>query len=480
VEGSVQVVEHRLRVNVQLIDAGTNEHLWAESYDRTLDDAFAIQSDIAQLVVSAVGAALGAAERQDIARAPTANAEAYQLYLQGLYYYRRPRFAGARNLEIAQQLHERAVALDPEFALAHAALSSVHGIMHWFRHDPSPRRVELQREAAETAARLAPELPQARQAMGDWHFMGRRDYRAALAEYELALQGLPNDAWLVYFVGAAHRRLGNWDQVFAAIERAVELDPRNAHLLFDIVGNSYLITRRYPEAVDAFDRAYTLAPDLHEAALLKGWTIARWQGQLDSLRLVLERIPAEGELEAFAAWARVQLLLWERRPDRLLGFLASSRLPIIDTYLSFWPSSLVAGWAHQMRGDMPAARLAFDSARVVLDSVILVLPDDHRVQAARGFAFAGLGRRDDALREAHWIGRSSWYREDAFFGPLVGEDRAMILAQAGDAEAALDKIERLLAGPSYVTVYTLRLDPRWDPIREYPQFQALLRRYGSN
>ena len=143
------------------------------------------------------------------------------------------------------------------------------------------------------------------------------------------------------------------------------------------------------------------------------------------------------------------------------------------------PSSLYAAWAHQLRGDQAAARAAFDSARVRLDSVLSERPDDWRVHDARGLALAGLGRRDEALREARWLQESVVYREDAFMGRILAEARALILAQAGDADAALDEIERLLAGPSYLNVHILRLDPRWDPIRDHPRFKALLAKYGA-
>jgi serine/threonine-protein kinase len=145
----------------------------------------------------------------------------------------------------------------------------------------------------------------------------------------------------------------------------------------------------------------------------------------------------------------------------------------------FLPSALYAAWAHQLRGDHAAARGAFESARVRLDSALSELPDDARVHSARGLALAGLGRRDEALREARWLQQSAVYREDAYGGAVLAEDRARILAQAGDAGAALDEIERLLAGPSQLSVHTLRLDPRWDPIRDHPRFKALLAKYGS-
>ncbi len=176
---------------------------------------------------------------------------------------------------------------------------------------------------------------------------------------------------------------------------------------------------------------------------------------------------------------RVALLLWERNPDSLLAVLGSARDAVFEGLVFFLPTSLYVAWAHELRDDDVAAYAAFDSARLLLDSVLVALPDDWRVHASRGLALAGLGRRQEALREARWLQQSVVYREDANFGPVVAEERARILAQAGEVNAALDEIEQLLRGPGYLSVHTLRLDPRWDPIREHPRFQALLAKYGN-
>jgi len=480
VEGSVQVVGERLRVNVQLIDAAMDEHLWAERYDRTLDDAFAIQSEVAQQIVAAVGAALTGTEQGRLRAAPTANAEAYRLYLQGREYLTRPGYLRS-NLETAQQLYERALGPDPSFALAHAALADVHGMMYRFRYDSSATRAARQREEAESALRLAPDLPQAHIAMGLAHYCGHRDYRRALDEFSIAMKSLPNDAELVAWAGYADRRLGNWNDCFAAIEKAEQLDPRNADWFWDLGGHTYDMTHRYADAVRALDRALSLAPDLHVATIWRGWTYVRWQGRLDTLRAALSRVPRDAELGAVGSTAahRAALLLWERNADGLLQELQGGRVSVFEAQYFFLPSALYTAWAHQLGSNREAARAAFDSAQALLDSVMKELPDDWRVHAARGLALAGLGRRDQALREASWLQRSEVYRNDAVDGPLVAEDRARILAQAGDAEAALREIERLLAEPSLVSVHTLRLDPRWDPIREHPRFEALLAKYAN-
>jgi serine/threonine-protein kinase len=163
----------------------------------------------------------------------------------------------------------------------------------------------------------------------------------------------------------------------------------------------------------------------------------------------------------------------------LLLVATTARVRVFEGQFFFLPRALYAAWAHQMRGDEPAARADFHSAHVFLDSVLKEKPDDWRVHAARGLALAGLGRRAEALGEASWLQQSAVYREDAFEGPLLAEDRGRILAQAGEADAALDEIERLLGRPSWLSVHTLRLDPRWDPIRDHPRFRALLTKYAA-
>jgi TolB-like protein/DNA-binding SARP family transcriptional activator len=480
VEGSVQVLGDRLRVNVQLIDAGTDGHLWAERYDRTLGDAFAIQSDLAHQVVAAVGATLTGVEAASIARAPTENPEAYLLYLQGLEYMRRPGRTH-QNWEIAQSFYEQAVALDSTFALAWAALAETHGTTFWLRYDPSPSRLVWLRGAAETAVRFAPDLPQAHQALGTMHYRAHRDWESALGEYQIALEGLPNDSRLVELVGAVHRRLGNWTEVLEAFRQIMALDPRNVNVMRDLGGNTFRFLRRYPEALEWYDRALALAPELAEAHMQRGWTWIVWHGSLDSLAAALDRVPSNAERGPYGssdAWQALRLH-WQRQPDSLLALLRRTPERVFEAQESHLPRSLYFGWAHQLKEDTSAARAAFDSACIHLDSVLVVLPHDWTVHAARGLALAGLGRSEEAREEAAWLEESPIYREDAYSWAGLAELRAMILAGIGDADPALVEIERLLAGPSPLSVHTLRLDPRWDPIREHPRFKALLARYAE-
>ena len=346
--------------------------------------------------------------------------------------------------------------------------------MYWWRYDPSEARAARQRREAEAALRLAPNLPQAHAAMGLSHYWGHREYRRALDEFAIALRGLPNDAELWWRIGSVNRRVGNWKDLFAAFEKAAQLDPRRATLFMDL-GNIYNRLHRYKDAIGVFDRALSLAPDLHDAALQRGRAHVLWLGQFGALRSALTRASMDPDLEVPN---RADLLLWERNPTDLLK-LELAYPDVIEVQDLYLPSALYSAWAHQLLGDQPAALKSFDSARVRLESALITLADDWRVHAAYGMALAGLGRRDEALKEAHWIAQSVVYREDAFDRSLPAEDRARILAQAGDAEAALDEIERMLDGPSFLSAHTLRLDPRWDPLRAHPRFEAMLVKYST-
>jgi serine/threonine-protein kinase len=442
-----------------------------------LDDAFAIQSDVAQQVVTAVGAALSSAEASAIAAVPTQNADAYRMYLEG-EGYRRGEWT-LENLGMAQQSYEGALALDTTFALAWAALSTVHGTMHWYGYDPSSGRLAEQRRGAETALRLAPDLAEALWAAGWLHYV-QFDYREALREYTLALQAFPGSAELWEHVGWAHRRLGEWEQALAAWTRAIALNPRDPGLHGDLGGNTFTALRRYDDAIVAYTRALELDPDNPNARLARANVFRLWRGELDSLRVLLGSDgPTSFSNLGGRDWHRARLALWERRPDTLLAVLGSSGPAIFEVQGFYEPRLLLVGWAHQLRQDRVAATRAFTGALAQLDSALAEMPDDVRLWASRGLTLAALGRQSEAIREAARLAQHPAYATDVYSSESTGEPRALIFAQAGLPDSALAEVQSLLAAPSNVTVPKIRLDPRWDPIRDDPRFQALLVKYAN-
>jgi tetratricopeptide (TPR) repeat protein len=383
-----------------------------------------------------------------------------------------------QNLEIAQQLYERALVLDSTFALAYASLSNVHGLQYWLGYDPYPERSERQREAAEAAVRLAPRLPQARWAMGIVYYWGERDFARALEELTVAVEGLPGSAELWEYVGFVHRRLGNWDQALAAFEKATALDPRDTGLFYDLAGNTYRFLRRYADAIEAYNRALALAPDLWGVRLSTAWTYLLWRGELDTLRNLLQRGPETFGVEGSRDLWRARLALWKRQPDTVLALLAAPQAVTFEARSTYEPGLLYVAWAQQLRGDRGAATRAFTGTLARLDSALKELPDDWRLHASRGLALAGIGRQSAAQGEAEWLTNSRVWA-DLYDRGVLSRARAMIWAQAGLVEDAVAEIEPLLAGPSWTSVHTLRLDPRWDPIRYDPRFQALLVKYAD-
>jgi TolB-like protein len=473
VEAGVQVVDDRLRVTVRLLDPATGEHRWAERYDRTLDDAFAVQSDIAQRIVAAVGATLTSAEDGAIAAPPTRDAGAYEYYLQGLAYHRRPGFL-RENYRVAQQLYERALAADSGFALAHAALASLHVSMLQMGHDYSPERMALARRAADAALRLGPGLPQVHLAAALIHGLDGR-FRDAVDQLDLGLRGAPSDPELWFWYGIGHRGLGNWDSAVAAMEHARRLDPRDANLS-QTLGDTYHYLRRYPEAIEAYRHASAFAPDLVQPRLSLAYSYFLWRGELDTLRAVLDRLPVDGSTGGGGQTygdQRLIMMLWERRPDSLLSLLRAMGGPYGGDDNCCYRAILAAD-AHRLRGDTA-------TARAMLDSVLALLgregvPDYPGSHALRGMALATLGRRDEALREERWIERNEPADR---YNKWFTYSRARILARLGEADAAFPVIERLLAGPSLFSVHELRISPEFDPIRSDPRYNELLRKYLS-
>ena len=472
-EGTVRRAQDNVRITVQLIDAETDEYLWADTYDRELSPGaiFDIQSDVAQRIAEALSTELTEEEAIRVADRPTESQEAYDLYLRGRDYWARPGQQAA-NWEIAEGLYERAIGLDPDFALARAKLSFLHGRTYWLSYDISEDRIDAQRYQSLEALRLQPDLPEAHFAEAYYDYV-QGDVNAALEGFRIAQEGAPNDPETSQWIGYIYRRVGDWDAWERTYQRTIQLNPRDIGTYYNLGALTLRTLRRFPEAIAALDRALELAPDFSAAAVRKGDYFVRWLGQADTLRAVLDSLPTNDFLGA-----RRDLALWDRDSDRLLEILAIGP-DVWEAQSVISPRPLLAAWAHRLRGDEEAARLAFDSARVMLDSISIANPNDFRVHSAWGFTYAGLGRVAEAVQSAsRYVSEGTGSSPgDVYYTRGYQRWEAKILAQAGEVEAAIDALDQLLSVPSYISVALLRLDPIWDPIRDHPRFQALLELY---
>src|SRR5215467_314676 len=309
-EGSVRRMGNRVRVSVQLIDADNDEHLWAEDYDRDLTDVFAIQTDLARKIASALQAKLSPNENARLNRRPTENPDAYLLFIQAERYAIGSEMFRDDSLK-AEQLYEQAIKLDPNFAAAFACLSMVES---WLYHefDPVPARREKARFAADEALRLQPDLPEGHLALGFSYYYGDRNYERALAEFEIAKRDLPNEAEAYMAIGAIQRRQGKWAESNANLEKSAALDPKNANILTNLA-SSYIAQRNFEAADKIIDRAIAAAPQSSEACGLKGLLAIHWKGDLSLAENEFSKIPAETDPSGLITWARTWILALKRK-----------------------------------------------------------------------------------------------------------------------------------------------------------------------
>ena len=473
-EGSVRRIGNRVRVNVQLINADTDEHLWAEDYDRDLTDVFAIQTDLAQQIVRELQAKLSPMEKAQIERRPTENGEAYLAFVQAHELFYRPDGTLRANTEKAEQLFERATELDPNFAGAFAGLARVHD---WAYHDfdKTPARKKKARAAAETAIRLQPDLPEGHLALGFYHYYCERDYQAALHEFAIAKLSLPNSAEVYMAIGAIERRQGKWKESTSNMERAASVSPKDAWILQNLADN-YYATRNFEAADKILDRAIEAAPKSLGARAEKAKLAVDWRGDLSVMEKELTQVPTGVDPDGLVTFARMQLLLLQRKFPDALALLKQSPQ---DVFHDDKPREFFEGAIHIFSKDKEKALAAFKRARPIAEKALREGPSDASRHVILGMILAGLGEKDEAIAEGRRAVELLPESQDALDGPKMTVALAQIYAWTGETDQALQLIDRSLITPNGVTVPFLALDPMWDPLRDDPRFQALIDRYAT-
>jgi TolB-like protein/Flp pilus assembly protein TadD len=476
-EGSVRRIGNRVRVNVQLINADNDEHIWAEDYDRDLTDVFAIQTDLAQKIASSLQAKLSPNEKERLDRPPTQNSDAYLLFIQARDYANRPDHFRDESLK-AEKLLEQAIELDPKFAAALAELSMVES---WIYHesDPTPARREKARLNAEEALRLQPDLPEAHLALGFSYYYGNRDYERALAEFEIAKRGLPNEAQAYMAIGAIQRRQGKWAESTANLEKAAALDPKNVTILINLAFN-YAALRNSEVAEKTLDRAIEIAPQAFATIGLKAYLIVALRGDLTGAEKQMALLPADLDPDGFATWGRWWVLVFQRKLPEALAVIEKFPGETLNAGTSApWPKPLMQGIIHLLEGDKPKAQAEFEQARLVSEKLLREAPEDAARHAQHGLILAALDRKQEAIAEGKRAVELQPESRDAFDGPRITAALAQIYALTGESDEALRLIDHLLGVPAGLTVPMLKLDPIWDPLRNDPRFQSLIDKYAA-
>jgi serine/threonine protein kinase/Tfp pilus assembly protein PilF len=464
VEGSVQRAGNRVRVNAQLIDARTDAHVWAQTYDRDLSDIFAIQSEIAKAIADELQAKLSGAEQKAVAEKPTQNVAAYDAYLRALAI---DTAATPNRTKKVAGLYADAVRLDPQFALAWARLAVARSYLYLNGIDLETNGGAAVKEAADRAMSLQPELGEAWLAQGVYRYRVLRDFQGALQSYEEALRRLPNSAFVLDEMARLELRLGQFDVAQKHCEAAAQLDPRNIGILLGLA-DAFDLVRRHDEAQAVFDRVVEMSPGDDDALVSKALSL-QGQGRLKEAAEVLARGSANSQ-DGFIAGARFFQLFYERRFDEAINQIQHNTPPLIANNPGIMT---LFGYCQKFAGHDEDARTTFKRAATAMkptpDSAVVV--DARNLPCYLSWVYAGLGEKEKALEQArHAI---TDYNNDAIIKPFAETSLAIVQAQTGDVDSAISALPHLLEVPAGETCGDLQINPLWDPLRANPAFQKL-------
>ena len=478
-EGSVQKVGKQVLINVQLIDAQTDDHLWAQAYTRTLDNVFGVEGDVAQQIAQALHAKLSEREQQALSAKPTQNADAWDAYLRGLAS-NLGAGGNAADYRRTAGFYADAVKRDPDFALAWARLSEIDSRIYQMHFDRSPSLAAAAKQAADTALKLAPDSGEAWLARGFYLARVESKYPEALAALGNARTRLPNSGEVLAAFSDIEARQGQWEQAIHNIDMASIVDPRNARLLLQHV-RLHTMRREWPDASAVLAHARAIAPD--DVSLIAcGASIAQALGQLDKAHALLAPLPAQPD-DPSAFKTRVMQWLYQHQYAAAIEALqAAVAKPESTPDGDLGDDWYLLGFAQQLAGSAPAARATWQAAGAKLAALQKTYPDEPGIAADLGLIYAGLGEKDKALAEGERAMQLQPASTDATQGPAWQEQRARIEAQTGETVRAISDLQHLLQTPYrsafYATAITpalLRQDPAWNPLRNDPHFQALLK-----
>ena len=474
VEGSVQKVGGRVRINVQLIRAGANDHLWAQIYDRDLTDIFAVESELATAIANSLQAKLTGREQQAVTHKPTNNLRAYDAYLRGIDFDTRPG-VNPQNMATAAKLFSEAVQLDPKFSVAWGKLSELNSSLYFFEIDKTPERREAARAAAETAARLNSTAPETLFAQAYYKYHVERNYAGARTLFEQIRRDVPNNSEALQALAFIARRQSRWNDCLDLFAEAAQLNPRDVELFSEWCWTLSML-RQVPAALEMIDRALAILPNDPELLSSKA-LLYQMQGDLAAADRVLVKLDSTVNSDS-AVGVRVNQFLYQRRYDEVIQFLQKNLAERGSK--PHFPGSVLRlslALAQKMTGDEASAKATCRQALAEFEGLLREQPSNIQIVLGISAAQAGLGNKEAALREGEHSLAMLPSIEDPVVGPVNEELFARIEAQVGESDRAMARLERLLTTPygAYpITQALLRLDPIWDPLRSHPRFQTLV------
>jgi TolB-like protein/Tfp pilus assembly protein PilF len=475
-EGSVRRAGDRLRINAELIDSRTDSHVWAETYDRTAADLFAIQSELAESIVTQLKTKLSPQQKAEIEERPTQDLDAFELYVQAkaiIDSYINATDVRAALLQALKSLDE-AIKRDPNFVSAYCYAARANDLLFFFDLDPTPDRISLADAAVNAALRLRPDSAEAHFARADYLFRCLRDYDRAMEELAIARPGLPNSTPFFILSGYINRRRNHFHEAERDFSTAFALDPRNPNA-YNLLADTYVLQRRFPEAVHVSDNVLAAGEQTPIVRFRRATAILYGTGDTGPLREILTKYPDmefAGGHTPFRAWMAM-LDGNYAEAERLLA--ASPRKDFQDIDFSFYfPKSWYEGMIARAKGDGAKATAAFQECREILAQRLVVKPEHARTIAVLAQVYANLGQKDLAVREAQHAIDLMPTSKDIYDGALVLEGLAQVYTWTGDRDRAIETLQKLVAMPGYTNYGRLKLHPFWAPLRGDPRFEKIV------
>jgi serine/threonine protein kinase/tetratricopeptide (TPR) repeat protein len=476
-QGSVRRSASRIHLNTQLIDTRTNSHVWAEEYDRDLIDTFSIQSEVAQKVAERLHAPITAAEEQSIARPPTADLTAFELYTRGKNLFLRVSYSNTTKEDLleAANLLNQAVTRDPSFFQAYCQLVWVNDFLYIVGHDHTPARLALAQTALESALSLQPDAGEAHLTRAENLYNAHLDYDGALAELELARQRLPNEPRVFELRGYIERRQGKHEECLRSLQRANELDPRNLFTLQQIA-NSCILLQRFAEAKSALNRALAFEPDDPDTKGAIAWIDLEWKADIRPLHQTLNAMRAAHSvpLSRIADGLLICGLIERDAGAAKEALVASEQNTPLNDQAVHFGRSFLEGVIARMTHDENKAFTAFTAAHAEQEQVVQAQPNYAPALAVLGLIDAALGRKEEALSEGRRAVQLVPVEKDALTGPLMEKYLAMIAGWAGDKDLACEELGAAIRDHGTINYGYLRLFPLWDPLRGDPRFEKIV------
>jgi serine/threonine-protein kinase len=479
VVGSVGREGNNLKIRVTLTDAKADKQVWSKDYISEMNQLFSLQSEIAKVIASELKAELTPEEIKKIEKKPTENPEAYNYYLQGNYYFWKA--VGSGDVSTSIELYEKAIRLDPGFALAFTGIAKCLLNQYWNYQDHSEDILRKSKQKIDKAFEIDPDLPDAHLALGIYYYYGHLKYTEALKQFELILKDQPKNPEVIYWFACVHRRAGNWEMAKSEFEKAIELNPGRPDMVED-AGETFELLRDYSKAEEFYNMSIMLQPDWVFTYPFLSQMYLRWEGDMRKAREILGNAARNNKSflsDSLIIETNVLIDIYEGKYEEALKDISLFKYDVIQSQFYFRPKYLYNATIYGLMNKPELEHACYDSARIFLEKRIIDFPEDQRLYSSLGIVYAGLGLKEKAIKAGKRGVELMPINKEAYGGAFRAEDLALIYVMIGKYDDAIKQIKYLLSIPGLLTTKILELDPRWAPLRNLPEFKKMIESYSG-